>query len=226
MALGPSDSPPSSGEPLPSGHPDACTPPVPPVAEQRPYSSMHHGVTIDDPWHWLRDPGYPQVEDPDVLAYLTAENDYFEAEMSPHRGLMDTIFEEIKARQQPDLSSVPWRRGDWYYQWSFQEGSQYRLWQRWPAGNPGTREGPPSDAQTILGRTGPGRRLRVLSPRLHVGEQRRIFDGLQHRHRRLRALPHGRQGPGLRGTSRRRNRRHHGQRRLGRRRRLFLLHSG
>ena len=150
MALGPSDSPPSSGEPLPSGHPDACAPPVPPVAEQRPYSSTHHGVTIDDPWHWIRDPGYPQVEDPDVLAYLTAENDYFEAEMSPHRGLMDTIFEEIKARQQPDLSSVPWRRGDWYYQWSFQEGSQYRLWQRWPAGNPGTREGPPSDARTIL----------------------------------------------------------------------------
>ena len=150
MALGPSDSPPSSGEPLPSGHPDACAQPVPPVAEQRPYSSTHHGVTIDDPWHWLRDPGYPQVEDTDVLAYLTAENDYFEAEMSPHRGLMDTIFEEIKARQQPDLSSVPWRRGDWYYQWSFQEGSQYRLWQRWPAGNPGAREGPPSDAQTIL----------------------------------------------------------------------------
>ena len=150
MAFGPSDSPSSSCDSLPSGHSDASPLPVPPVAEQRPHSSTYHGVTIDDPWHWLRDPGYPQVEDPDVLAYLTAENEYFEARMSPHRHLIDTIFEEIKARQQPDLSSVPWRRGGWYYQWSFQEGSQYRLWQRWPAGSPDHRERPPSDAQTIL----------------------------------------------------------------------------
>ena len=102
--------------------------PLPPVADQRPHSVTHHGVTIDDPWHWLRDPGYPNVQDAEILAYLTAENDFFEASMAPHQALIDTIFEEIKARQQPDLSSVPWRRGDWYYQWSFQEGSQYRLW--------------------------------------------------------------------------------------------------
>ena len=107
-------------------------------------------MTIEDPWHWLRDPSYPSVDDPDILAYLTAENDYFEAAMAPHRGLMDTIFEEIKARQQPDLSSVPWRRGDWYYQWSFQEGGQYRLWQRWPADGPDAREGPGPDPETIL----------------------------------------------------------------------------
>ena len=51
-----------------------------------------------------------------MLAYLKAENEYFEAAMTPHRELIDTIFEEIKARQQPDLSSVPWKRGDWHYQ--------------------------------------------------------------------------------------------------------------
>ena len=123
---------------------------VPPVAGQRPHSSTHHGVTIEDPWHWLRDPAYPNVVNPDVLAYLKAENDYFEASMSPHQQLVDTIFEEIKGRQQPDLASVPWRRGEWYYQWSFQEGSQYRLWQRWPADAPDSREGPTEDAQTIL----------------------------------------------------------------------------
>ena len=122
----------------------------PPVAGQRPHSFTHHGVTIDDPWHWLRDPGYPTVEDPGILAYLNAENEHFEAVMAPHRGLVDTLFEEIKARQQPDLSSVPWRRGDWYYQWSYQEGSQYRLWHRWPADTPGGRETPPDDAHLIL----------------------------------------------------------------------------
>ncbi len=129
--------------------------PTPAAAEQRPHSITHHGVTLEDPWHWLRDPGYPSVEDPEVLAYLTAENEYFQAMMSPHQGLIDTIFEEIKARQQPDLSSVPWRRGGWYYQWSFPlsedgEGGQYRLWQRWPDDGPEARSGPTAQAQTIL----------------------------------------------------------------------------
>ncbi len=140
-------SPASNLTPEPSA---AAAPPAPPVAAQRPHSFTFHGVTIEDPWHWLRDPGYPTVGDADVLAYLTAENEYFEAVMSPRRELINTIFEEIKARQQPDLSSVPWRRGDWYYQWSYREGSQYRLWQRWPADSPNDREAPPANAQTIL----------------------------------------------------------------------------
>ena len=123
---------------------------TPPVAEQHPHSSTYHGVTLEDPWHWLRDPGYPTVEDSKVLAYLTAENEYFEASMSPHRHLVETIFQEIKARQQPDLSSVPWRRGDWYYQWSFRDDSQYRVWQRWPADGPEAREKPSEGAETIL----------------------------------------------------------------------------
>ncbi len=132
--------------------PGASDAPVssPPVAGQRPHSVIHHGVTIEDPWHWLRDPQYPAVEDADVLAYLAAENEYFEAVMSAHRELTDTIFEEIKARQQPDLSSVPWKRGAWLYQWSYQEGSQYRVWRRWKDDGPGVKEAPGEDCQTIL----------------------------------------------------------------------------
>ena len=144
--------PPSADNGAPGLSNTAGSKPVPtaPVAEQRPHSFTHHGVTIEDPWHWLRDPSYPTVNDADVLAYLAAENEYFEATMSPHRDLIETIFEEIKARQQPDLSSVPWKRGDWYYQWSFQEGSQYRVWLRWRADGPNPREMPTADAQTIL----------------------------------------------------------------------------
>ena len=126
------------------------TRPKPPVAEKRPHSVTHHGTTIEDPWHWLRDPAYPTVEDGDVLAYLTAENEYFQATMGPHQGLIDTLFEEIKGRQQPDLSSVPWKRGEWYYQWSYEEGSQYRVWSRWPAGDADAREGPTGSARAIL----------------------------------------------------------------------------
>ena len=120
------------------------------MADQRPHTYTHHGITIEDLWHWLRDKGYPTVDDADVLAYLVAENEYFQEMMSPYQELTDTIFREIKAREQPDLSSVPWKRGNWYYQWSYQEGSQYRVWRRWAVGGSDTQEAPPAKVQTIL----------------------------------------------------------------------------
>ncbi len=126
------------------------TTPEPPVAPRRPHSFTHHGITIEDPWHWLRDADYPTVDDQDVLAYLNAENEYFEASMAPHKELTDAIFEEIKGRQQPDLASVPWKDGDWYYQWKFAEESQYRIWLRWPADAPNAREAPTAAVETLL----------------------------------------------------------------------------
>ncbi len=72
--------------------------PAPPRAEPRPYRYERHGHVIEDPFHWLRDPGYPTVEDEEVLAYLKAENAYFEAAMAPHRELLDTLFAEMKGR--------------------------------------------------------------------------------------------------------------------------------
>ena len=84
----------------------------PPQAEQRRYSYERHGVTIDDPWHWLRDPNYPQVSDPDVLAYLHAENDYFDAAMAPQHAFVDTLFEEMRGRIPDEDESVPVRDGE------------------------------------------------------------------------------------------------------------------
>jgi oligopeptidase B len=109
------------------------TPPPPPVAEQRPYSFERHGVTIQDPYHWLRDSSYPNVDDADVLSYLRAENAYFEAAMAPHRQLTDTLFTEMRGRIPEDDSSVPQRDGDWLYWWAFTPGAQYRTWYRRPA---------------------------------------------------------------------------------------------
>ena len=113
------------------------TDPMPPVAETRPHQFTAHGVTIDDPWAWLKDPGYPEVTDPDVLAYLEAENAYFEAVMAPHRALVDRLYEEMKARIKEDESSVPQKDGDWLYWAAFETGGQYRKWWRKPvAGGP------------------------------------------------------------------------------------------
>jgi oligopeptidase B len=114
--------------------------PPPPVAAQRPYSFERHGVRIDDPYHWLKDESYPTVDDPDVLAYLRAENAYYEAAMAPHRPLIDTLVAEMRGRIQEDDSSVPARDGDWLYWWAFSPGAQYRTWYRRPAagGDPQT----------------------------------------------------------------------------------------
>ncbi|MBV9526885.1 S9 family peptidase [Sphingomonas sp.] len=104
--------------------------PQPPAADRRPYSYERHGVTIEDPWHWLRDPKYPEVGDEDVLAYLKAENGYFEHWAGKHRPLLDELFEEMKGRIKEDDSSVPVRDGDWLYWWAFKPGAQYRTWWR------------------------------------------------------------------------------------------------
>lgn len=106
--------------------------PPPPVAARRPHSGTHHGITIEDPYAWLRDPGYPEVTDPEVLAYLNAENAYFEAAMAPHQELVGTLFKEMRGRIKEADQSVPQKDGDWLYWRSFDEGAQYRKWWRSP----------------------------------------------------------------------------------------------
>jgi oligopeptidase B len=107
--------------------------PEPPIAARRPHSFTHHGVTIDDPYAWLRDPNYPDVTDADVLAYLNAENSYFEAAMAPHQPLIESLFKEMRGRIKEADQSVPAKDGDWLYWRSFDEGAQYRKWWRSPA---------------------------------------------------------------------------------------------
>jgi oligopeptidase B len=105
---------------------------VPPIAEQRPHSFERHGITVEDPWAWLRDAGYPEVTDPDVLGYLEAENTYFEAVMAPHQPLIDRLFEEMRGRIKEDDSTVPQKDGDWLYWSDFETGGEYRRWWRKP----------------------------------------------------------------------------------------------
>ena len=101
--------------PMHDSHTSTAQLPSPPRAEQRPHRFTRHGVTIDDPYAWLRDADYPVVEDQDVLDYLKAENAYFEAAMKPHAELVETLFEEMKGRIKEDDSTVPLRDGDFLY---------------------------------------------------------------------------------------------------------------
>ena len=108
-------------------------PSAPPVAEKRDHSYTHHGITISDPYNWLHDKSYPKIDDEDVLDYVKAENAWFEARMEPHKPLVETLFEEMKARIKEDDSTVPQKDGDWVYWSEFEEGAQYRKHYRRPA---------------------------------------------------------------------------------------------
>ncbi len=104
-----------------------------PAAAIRPHPTTRHGVTVVDPYFWLKDQGYPQVTDAEVLDHLKAENAYFEAAMAPHTALVETLFEELKGRIKDDEASVPAQDGDFLYWWAFAPGGQYRKWFRKPA---------------------------------------------------------------------------------------------
>lgn len=123
----------------------------PPIAERRPHTATHHGLTVQDPYHWLKDQSYPEVDDEDVLTYLRQENAYFEQFMAPLQDNVEELFEELKARQVEDESSVPVRDGPFVYQTRYVPNSQYQLHVRWPASeNADDDLNPPEDNVEVL----------------------------------------------------------------------------
>ncbi len=103
---------------------------TPPIAPRKPHGFAHHGTQIEDAYAWLRDPGYPEITDPEILDYLNAENAWFEAQMAPYAGLVETLFEEMKGRLKEDESSVPQKDGAYLFWRRFEKGAQYKQWLR------------------------------------------------------------------------------------------------
>ena len=97
-----------------------------PVAQQRPHEFGRHGRTSQDPYHWLRDPGYPNVSDDDILSHLRAENDYLQAFLEGNPALVDTLFDEFKGRIDETDTSVPFIHNGYEYRWTFNAGDDYR----------------------------------------------------------------------------------------------------
>jgi oligopeptidase B len=95
-----------------------------------------HGDTRVDPYYWLRN-----RDDPDVLAYLKAENEYTSAALAHTESFQATLFNEIRGRIQETDVSAPVRFGPWDYFVRTVEGEQYAIHGRRPAGAPeGTDE--------------------------------------------------------------------------------------
>lgn len=98
---------------------------TPPIAARRPVERVQHGDRFVDEYEWLRD-----RTDPDVIAYLRAENAYTEASTADLHPLQEQIFDEIASRTKQTDLSVPVRRGDfWYYSRTVQ-GQQYPIYCR------------------------------------------------------------------------------------------------
>lgn len=107
---------------------------TPPLAPQRAHSDTRHGITREDPWHWLRAENWREVmSEPeklpqDIRDYLEAENRYYESEFGePTKRLQETIYKEIRGRIKEDDSSVPAPDGPFAYYSRTREGDQYAL---------------------------------------------------------------------------------------------------
>ena len=96
--------------------------PQPPVAATRPHQVWSPNGDRLDEYYWLRD---DTRTDPEVLAYLQAENAYKDAMLAHLRPLEDRLFDEIVGRIKQDDSTVPYHeRGYWYYR-RYDAGDEY-----------------------------------------------------------------------------------------------------
>ncbi|HUC33074.1 MAG TPA: S9 family peptidase [Ilumatobacteraceae bacterium] len=93
-----------------------------PIAKRIPHVWQRPTGPAEDPWAWLRD-----RDDPDTIAYLEAENAYCAEWFGLHSDLVDTMYDEIKARVQETDLSAPVRKDDWWYVGRTEEGRSYPI---------------------------------------------------------------------------------------------------
>ncbi|MFN4145125.1 MAG: S9 family peptidase [Runella sp.] len=99
--------------------------PIAPVAEPKPhYLSLHDDLRLD-PYYWLRD-----RRNPEVIAYLKAENAYTETMLRPVKRLREALFKEMKARIKENDESVPYKDGNYWYYSRYEKGGEYPIYCR------------------------------------------------------------------------------------------------
>ncbi len=94
----------------------------PPSPKRVPVQRTHHGDTVVDPYAWLA-----VKDDPDTVAYLTAENAYTETRTAHLASLREAVFTEIKNRTQETDVQLPQRKGGYWYYSRTVEGQQYGI---------------------------------------------------------------------------------------------------
>ena len=97
----------------------------PPMATQKPKKLSIHGDERIDPYYWLND-----RENPEVLAYLDAENQYQKKMMAHLQDFEATLYQEIISRIKQTDMSVPYLYNGYYYITRFEEGQEYPIYAR------------------------------------------------------------------------------------------------
>ncbi|HNA49739.1 MAG TPA: oligopeptidase B, partial [Mycobacterium sp.] len=118
---------------------------TPPAAKRTDVHRVHHDDVFVDPYEWLRD-----KSDPEVIAYLEAENTYTDDATAYLEPLRQKIFDEIKSRTKETDLSVPTRRGEWWYYGRSFEGRQYGVHCRCPVADPDDWTPPVFDEHTEI----------------------------------------------------------------------------
>ncbi|HMJ93433.1 MAG TPA: S9 family peptidase [Allosphingosinicella sp.] len=97
--------------------------PAPPVAASKAHPvTAPNGLSRDDPYYWLRD---DSRKNPEMLAYLNAENAYADAQLESLKPLEERLYSEFVGRIKQDDSSVPYRVRGYHYYTRFAAGQDY-----------------------------------------------------------------------------------------------------
>src|ERR1700694_5023494 len=99
--------------------------PAPPVAKKVPKATEINGRELVDNYFWLRD-----KQNPDVAAYLQAENAYTDAVMKPTEGLQKKLYDEMLSRIKETDVEVPYKEGNYFYYTRTEAGKQYSIYCR------------------------------------------------------------------------------------------------
>jgi oligopeptidase B len=94
----------------------------PPVATPKPKVDTLHGEIRTDNYFWLR-----EKTNPDVIAYLNAENAYTDAKMRRTEALQKKLYDEMLARIKENDVSVPYRENGYYYSTRTEKGKSYAI---------------------------------------------------------------------------------------------------
>lgn len=114
----------------------------PPFAEKRPETTEQLGRTRTDNYAWMKDDNWqavmrdPSLLNADIRAHLEAENDYTQKILHPLTDLKDSLFEELKARLEPEAASTPLPDGEWAYFHHYRKGDQHGVYARVKLPNP------------------------------------------------------------------------------------------
>lgn len=101
------------------------TMPAPPKAKKMYHEEIHHGDKRIDYYNWMKN-----RNDPDILAYLNAENEYTEAVMKDTEKLQEKLYNEYLSRFKQDDISAPYNFGEYLYYFKTQKDKNYKIYFR------------------------------------------------------------------------------------------------